>query len=192
MSHHQLWPRWDGVSCRWCHLVLWCRNTLSHHPHLLWNGSLQTVWVRNSSAQWRYSGAFLLHVCYCSNFCYQFQTRRDVQKITIILIFCYIIFILPIYVVEWIPSYVNYGPKISVIMCTWYWLIYIINVFVYIIYSERARECIGFFLRDIAGIFNKRDENNSDTDLAWIEHFHVHTLSWIQTLMTPNDPHMPS
>lgn len=67
---------------------------------------------------------------------------------TIILTFCYFIFILPIYVVEFIPVICN-KDLASALIYTWYWLVYVINVFVYVIYLPRCREAILTLLADL-------------------------------------------
>ena len=80
------------------------------------------------------------------------NNSNEIHKMTSVLIFCYVVFILPIYIVEWIPYSEDKSPKITLLIYSWYWLIYIINVFVYIIYGQRCRDAIGLFFRDLLNI----------------------------------------
>ena len=68
------------------------------------------------------------------------NNSNEIHKMTSVLIFCYVVFILPIYIVEWIPYSEDKSPKITLLIYSWYWLIYIINVFVYIIYGQRCKD----------------------------------------------------
>ena len=83
------------------------------------------------------------------------KEKREIVFITLLLIMCYLLFILPIYIVEWITEF-QAGPIASVLICTWYWLIYIINVFVYILYSPSCRDAIRCFMLDILFILKLR------------------------------------
>ena len=67
------------------------------------------------------------------------EQPREVQCLTTVLVFCYLIFILPIYIIEWIPYNADSSPLAQILVYTWYWLIYIINVFVYILISPRLK-----------------------------------------------------
>ena len=97
---------------------------------------------------------------------------NEIHKVTSVLIFCYVVFILPIYIVEWIPYSEETSPLITLIIYSWYWLIYIINVFVYIIYGPRCREAIGLFFRDLLKITKlsrvTSDENSNDLSMGGI------------------------
>ena len=96
--------------------------------------------------------------------CFNGQTN-EIHKVTSVLIFCYVAFILPIYILEWIPYSHDYFPKITLLIYSWYWLIYIINVFVYIISVRVCRDAIGLFLRDLLDIrklFTIQQDENSN------------------------------
>ena len=75
---------------------------------------------------------------------------KEIMKSTIILTLCYFIFILPIYILELIP--LTAGPHkqvIGVITYSWYWLVYMIDAFVYVLYWPRCREAVWFMIKDI-------------------------------------------
>ena len=79
---------------------------------------------------------------------------NEILKVTSVLIFCYVVFILPTYIVQWVPFSENFYPVISLFIHLWYFQIYIINAFVYIIYGQRCRDAISLFFRDLKNISN--------------------------------------
>ena len=75
---------------------------------------------------------------------------KAIMKSSIILTLCYLIFILPIYILELIP--LQAGPHkqlIGVITYSWYWLVYMIDAFVYVLYWPRCREALWIMIKDI-------------------------------------------
>ena len=75
---------------------------------------------------------------------------KEIMKSSIILTLCYFIFIIPIYILELIP--LDVGPHrqlIEVITYSWYWLVYMVDPFVYVLYWARLREALGFMIKDI-------------------------------------------
>ena len=75
---------------------------------------------------------------------------KEIMKSSIILTLCYFIFIIPIYILELIP--LDVGPQrqlIEVITYSWYWLVYMVDPFVYVLYWPRLREALGFMIKDI-------------------------------------------
>ena len=84
-----------------------------------------------------------------SNQNYESGTKA-IMKSTIILTLCYFIFIFPIYILELIP--LEAGPHkqlIGVITYSWYWLVYMIDAFVYVLYWPRCREALWIMIKDI-------------------------------------------
>ena len=92
------------------------------------------------------------------------SNSKEVKIVTGVLIFCYMVCILPIYIIEWIPFNEEQSPQLTLIIYTWYWLIYIVNVFVYIIYSPTCREAIRLFFKDIKNILNLKKQKSLHED----------------------------
>ena len=90
----------------------------------------------------------------CNNI--ELSEGKEVKIITGVLIICYLVCILPIYIVEWIPFTEDQSPILSLGIYIWYWFIYIINVFVYILYSPSCRDAIRCFMLDILFILKLR------------------------------------
>ena len=93
---------------------------------------------------------------------------REYKISTIVLTCCYFVFILPVFMVEWIPPKVGdkergfrywepfnqtfnfFQALIVAIIYSVYWLVYVVNVFVYVIYLPRCRDAICFMVKDLA------------------------------------------
>jgi len=93
---------------------------------------------------------------------------------TIVLTGCYVVFILPVCIVELIPdSNVNKG-LIYMAVYTWFWNVFIVNVFIYAIYLPRCREAICIMFKDVFTTFlphtkirsnmNNRSRDDSTSD----------------------------
>ena len=90
-----------------------------------------------------------------SNLDYESGTKA-IMKSSIILTLCYFIFILPIYILELIPLRAGYHKQvIGVITYSWYWLVYMIDAFVYVLYWPRCREALWIMIKDIISPIRK-------------------------------------
>lgn len=75
---------------------------------------------------------------------------KEIVKSLIILTLCYFIFILPIYLLELIPLEAHLNKElIGVCTYSWYWLVYMIDAFVYVLYWPRYREALWMMMKDI-------------------------------------------
>ena len=94
--------------------------------------------------------------------------QENTKISTIVLTCCYFVFILPVFMVEWIPpkvgdkergfrywepfnqTFIFFQALIVAIIYSVYWLVYVVNVFVYVIYLPRCRDAICFMVKDLA------------------------------------------
>jgi len=84
------------------------------------------------------------------------------KRSTIILTVCYVFFIVPIYAIEFIDmDEVKEKAQIVVAIYSVYWLVYVVNVLIYVMYLPRMREAYKLIIIDIietcsGGYFNLR------------------------------------
>ena len=76
----------------------------------------------------------------------------SLKRSVLILTACYFIFILPTSITALLPSSVSNWAFIGTIFSCWYWLIYIVNFFIYIIFWRRVRMGILIFIKDVFNI----------------------------------------
>eukprot|EP00092_Neocalanus_flemingeri_P002879 GFUD01003078.1.p1 GENE.GFUD01003078.1~~GFUD01003078.1.p1 ORF type:complete len:322 (+),score=42.73 GFUD01003078.1:112-966(+) len=86
----------------------------------------------------------------------------SLKRAVLILTICYFIFILPHAIIEWLPDDVDKSVLIGVLIHCWYWLVYIVNFFIYIIFWRRVRIGIRIFFRDMLDIAGWKQRNNPD------------------------------
>ena len=105
---------------------------------------------------------------------------NEILKVTTILISCYVVFILPTYIIQWVPFSEDFYPLISLFIFLWYFLIYIINAFVYIICGPRCRDAIRLFLRDLKNFTissrASQKENTSDFPMGKISECNQYSI----------------
>ena len=105
---------------------------------------------------------------------------KEILKVTSVLIFCYVIFILPTYIIQWVPFSEDLYPLISLLIFLWYFLMYIINAFVYIICGPRCRDVIRLFIRDLKNftILSRASqlEHTSDFPMGKISECHQYSI----------------
>ena len=100
----------------------------------------------------------------------------SLKRAVLILAFCYFIFIIPHAIFEWLPDDVTMSAFIGVIIHCWYWLLYIVNFFIYISFWRRVRLGIWLFFKDVletAGWKFKNSEtvgqDNNASTIWWVE-----------------------
>ena len=79
------------------------------------------------------------------------ETRIQ-RRAVMILTSCYIVFILPIGIIEWLPGTILNRAFISVCVYCLYWQVYVVNFFVYIFFYRRIRKGITLMMRDVLEI----------------------------------------
>jgi len=100
------------------------------------------------------------------------EQRRAVLVLTL----CYLIFILPHQIFEALSAYIPKKALVSVIIHPWYFLVYIVNFFIYIIFWPRIRKAMQLLLADVVGKIGlgecriwKKDIVADETETWWKE-----------------------
>ena len=100
----------------------------------------------------------------------------SLKRAVLILGICYFIFIIPHAIFEWLLYDVTMSAFIGIIIHCWYWLLYIVNFFIYISFWRRVRLGIWLFFKDVletAGWKFKNSEtvwqDNNASTIWWVE-----------------------
>eukprot|EP00092_Neocalanus_flemingeri_P009136 GFUD01009837.1.p1 GENE.GFUD01009837.1~~GFUD01009837.1.p1 ORF type:complete len:404 (+),score=49.92 GFUD01009837.1:222-1433(+) len=102
------------------------------------------------------------------------ETGRQ-RKAVMILTICYVVFILPHSIFELLPSTISDRALISVLVHAWFWVMYIVNFFIYIIFWRRVRKGIQLLFMDLLGMTGWKcknifgSENVEDSDPWWLQ-----------------------
>ena len=93
------------------------------------------------------------------------------RRAVMILAFCYFIFILPCGINELLPETVSSRAFIRVGIYCWYWLVYVVNFFIYVIFWRRIRTAMILMLKDIMGVagwnLNTKRNIENTTEQWW-------------------------
>ena len=88
------------------------------------------------------------------------------KRAVIILGLCYFVFILPLCVSELLPETVAGRAFFRAIIYSWYWLVYVVNFFIYIIFWRRVRTAVRLMLRDIMGLDRNERHGTNDPEIT--------------------------
>ena len=89
------------------------------------------------------------------------------RRAVMILAFCYFIFILPLCVTSVLPEVIAYRAFIRVAIFSWYFLVYVVNFLIYVIFWRRIRTAMKLMLMDIIGFVGRKQDQEYSTSLWW-------------------------
>merc|ERR1711915_998383 len=81
------------------------------------------------------------------------EEATSIKRAVLILSVSYLIFILPNAFTGYLPYEVSSWAFIGTLLDCWYWMIYLVNFFIYIIFWRRIRTGVHIFFKEIADLF---------------------------------------